>query len=192
MPQIPLGFLLLKTRGLERVELRHALRDGARGADDFDFQQAGFERAGGVREGLEQVCSLLELFGGLFEAPAGDVDAAVAVGDVAGDVALVVEFEAPFAFAVFGRGGVFFFEGGVVGFGAGAQVLLGVREEVVGAAAAEVGAADFGVGESQGRGFGRVGVGGEELVAHELFEEAALFGGHGCGGVVRRVSWFAT
>ena len=59
--------------------------------------------------------------------------------------------------------------------------MLGVGEEVVWALAAEVGFADFGVGEAE-CGLARGAWAGHQLVAHQLFEEFALFGCHFEGG----------
>jgi len=108
---------------------------------------------------------LANLIGSLFQSALCRLDSPIAFVDVFAHIALPVEVEAPFATLGVCGGVVFVFEVGLVGFGAGAEVLFGVGEEVVRAAAAEVGAADFGVGDGEGRGAGGVGA-GEELVAH--------------------------
>ena len=65
-----------------------------------------------------------------------------------------------------------------MGFVTGADVLLGVGEEVVRAGAGEVGPADLGGCEGEVGCFGR-GSATHEVVAHELLEQLALFGCHG-------------
>ena len=149
------------------------------------LQHPRLQRPAEIVDRFEQSVRLPDLLLRLLQSPLGDVDAVVAVADVFGNVAFVVEVEAQLVFAGVGQGLVFLAQVGLVGFGAGAEVLLGVGEEVVGAGAAEVGAADFGVGDGERGLFGGAGQ-GEELVAHELFEEFALFCRHDGGRGGRR------
>lgn len=65
-----------------------------------------------------------------------------------------------------------------VRLGTWANVLFGIREEVVWAGAAEVGAADLRGVEGERGGFGGGGRGTQEGVAHQLLEELALFSCH--------------
>lgn len=119
------------------------------------------------RVGAHQGVGLADLLGRLLEAALGLVDLAVAAVDVVLHVAQVVEVEAPAALLVGIGLGVLGLEGLVVDLGAGAELVLGVGEEVVGAVADEVGAADLGVGDAE---LGRALVGAaHELLAHELF-----------------------
>ena len=105
------------------------------------------------------------------------VDAAIALVNVFLHVPHVVVFEAVGLLRRRGEGVVFQFEVFRVGFRTGAQVLFGVCEEVVWTGSHQVGTADGRRGEGQVGGFaGRAHA--HELVAHELLEQLALFGGH--------------
>lgn len=64
-----------------------------------------------------------------------------------------------------------------VHLGAGANVLLGVGEQIVRTGAGEVRTADFGIRH------GELGGARRRRRAHELLEQLSLFGGHGCGCV---------
>ncbi|KAL1842549.1 hypothetical protein VTK73DRAFT_3089 [Phialemonium thermophilum] len=113
------------------------------------------------RGGYQNV-RLADLVGRLLQASLGGVDAAVAVVDVLLQVAQVVVLEAVLLALVLGQGLVLVLERLGVHLGAGAQVLLGVGEEVVRAGADEVGAAHLGVGQ------GELGAAGGGPAAHEL------------------------
>jgi hypothetical protein len=81
-------------------------------------------------------------------------------------VAQVVKVEPPAALLVGVGVGVLCLEGFIVDLWAGAELVLCVCEEVVGAVADEIGAADLGVGDGE---LGRTRVGSaHELLAHEL------------------------
>ena len=142
----------------------HGEVDGALLGQDFDFGDACFDAAGEVVDRLQQGVGLPHLFLRLLEPPLGDVNPPITFLHILVDVVLVVKLKPPLFSLRGGRGEVFFFEVGLVGFGAGAQVLLGVGEEVVRAGAAEVGAADFAVGYGEGGLFGCAGR--HELLAH--------------------------
>ena len=75
-----------------------------------------------------------------------------------------------------------------MGFAAWSNVLFCVGEEVVRACAAEVGAADFGVGDGEGGLFGHSG-GLHHGVAHELLEQLSLFGRHGEAVLCAEMVW---
>jgi len=113
-----------------------------------------------------QSVGLPDLLGRLLETALGRVNLAVAAVNVVLHVPVVVEFEAPPALLVGVCLLVLRLERLVVHLWAGPQLVLGVGEEVVGAVADEVGAADLGVGDAELR---RALVGAAHgLLAHEL------------------------
>ena len=113
-----------------------------------------------------QGVGLANFLGRLLEAALGLVDLAVAAVNVVLHVAQVVKVEPPAALLVGVGVGILCLEGVVVGLWAGAELVFCVCEEVVGAVADEIGAADLGVGDGE---LGGAGVGSaHELLAHEL------------------------
>lgn len=178
--QLPLPLLLLHLGQLQLVEFLHGKVDRAFLAHDLDLYDAGFDGTAQVGDLLEQGVRLPDLVGRLLQSPLRLVNPPIAVADIASNVTQIIPLEAPFTLLLLGCGGVFLLEVWLVGFGTCAQVLFGVGEEVVGTGAAQVRAADFGIGQGQlGRFVGGRGVSGEELVAHELLEQSSLLGGHG-------------
>lgn len=142
--ELALALLLLHLLRLELMILQHSLVDHALLAHDFHLAHADLNHAGQVADLLEQIVRLANLVGRLLEPALGGIYAPVAVLNVAADVALIVEVEAPRQFLRFRGRVVFLFKRGQVGFWALAEVLLGVCKEVVRARACEVGAADLG------------------------------------------------
>lgn len=131
----------------------------------FYFRNPRLDRLPQSRDLREKSIMLPNLIRRLLQPPLRALNSPITFRDIFPHIPLPIEIESPF-FALGVCGGVIFvFEVRLVGFGAGAQVLFGVGEEVVRAAAAEVGAADFGVGDCEGWGAGGVGA-CEELVAH--------------------------
>lgn len=162
------------------MELLHSEIHSALLAQNFHLYDASLDRLGQVADTLQQRIRLADLVGRLLETALRSVDSAIAIRHVLADVALVVELEAPFPFLRIGGALIFFAEVREVLFGARAEVLLGVGEEVVWTAAAEVGAADFWVGDGE-NGLLLCAGAGHELVTHQLLEQLALFGRHGEG-----------
>lgn len=175
--QLPLPLVLLHLVKLQAVELLHSEIHRALLAENLHLNDARFDRLAQVADTLQQRIGLADLVRSLLKTALRCVDSAIAVRHVLADVALVVEVEAPFSFLRIGGALIFFAEVREMLFRAGSEVLLGVCEEVVWTAAAEVGAADFGVGDGKCGLFLCAGP-SHELVAHQLLEQLALFGRH--------------
>lgn len=175
--KLSLPLLLLNLLQLQVVKLLHGHIDSALLGQDFDFDDACLDGTCQVSNLFQQGVRLANLIGCLLQSPLRGLDPPVAVVHIGADIVLIVPFESPVALLVVGGGEIFFAKIWLVGSGARAEILLGVGEEVVGAAAAEIGTADLGVGDGEGGLFVHAGR-GHHGVAHELLEQLALFGGH--------------
>jgi len=172
---------LCEQGGADPHVLLEGARDQARRAQDLDLEQARLDARGEVADLLQQRVGLADLVGRLLEAALRRVDASVALVDVLLQVAQVVELE-----GVRRRVGlVLVFQRLAVDFGAGPEVLLRVREEVVRAGAHEVGAAELGVCDGE-LGGARGGGSAHELLWGMLVQCGSLevmddVGGSVCG-----------
>ena len=92
---------------------------------------------------------LTNLLGCLFKATLGLLDAAVALPYILLHVKIVLPFEVPYAFLLRRRLLVLGLQRFVVDARAGAEVLLRVGKEIVGAMADEIGFADLGIGDAE-------------------------------------------
>ncbi len=165
---------------LEELARRQA--DTSRLAEHLYLQQPRIDRLAQVTDGLQQRIRPPDLVRRLLQSSLRAVDASVAIVNVLLHVAHVVVIEAMFLFLRSWQSVVFDLEVLRVEFGARTQILFGVCEQVVGACAGEVGAADLRRCQGQIGSFACYGT--RELVAHELFEEFALFVGHDDGCLV--------
>lgn len=152
IPLIPLNL-----RNPDPMELLHSKIHRAFLSHDLNLLQPNLNRPPKIRDRLEQLIRLPNLLGRLLQPPLRLINPPIAVPHEPANIPPVVEFERPLALLHLVRCLVLFAEIRLVGFWAGTEVLLCVGEEIVRAAAAEVGAADFGVGDGEGGLFGGAG-----------------------------------
>ncbi len=153
----------LRLRGLAYTEeLLIGPRHLAQLAQDLHLGQPAVDSGVEFRDGLEEHVGLADLVGGLLQPSLRGLDPAVALVDVLLQVPEVVVLEAVLLLRGLGERFVFCLQRLGVHLGTRADVLLGVREEVVRTGAYEERAADFLVGE------GELGCAGRLRAAHEL------------------------
>ena len=167
--------------------LLHSQIDRPLRTQNLHFNNPRFKRAAEITNSLQQRIRLPNLLRRLLQPSLRNINLPITLPHMLPNIRLIIKLKPQLPLLLFRQRLVLFPQVGQVGFGAGAEVLFCVGEEVVGAGAGEVGAADFGVGEGEGL-FSRGAGHGHEVVAHELFEEFALFCCHfwGRGGRVGR------
>jgi hypothetical protein len=133
-----------------------------------------------------QSIGLPDLFGRLLEPTLGRFNLAIAAVNVVLHVSHVVKLEAPPALLVCVCLVILRLERLIVHLLAGAQLILGVGEEVVGAVTDEVGATDLEVGDAELR---RALVGARHgLLAHELLCNLLAFISHSISFITYRAA----
>lgn len=131
----------------------------------FSWKEISAGRFEMFTESPYEVVSLPDLIGRLLQPSLRSIDPPVALIDVLLHISHVVVLEP--IFALVGRGFIFGLERFAMDLGAGPEVLLGVREEVVRACAGNVGATDFWVSDGE-LSVSRRGTGAHELLCEGI------------------------